>query len=257
MTVRNEELYLPRALKHLRDQGIEVCLIDNGSTDSGIDIAHSFLGKGVLRIEQLPYKGSFELLRVLENETRLAEEIQADWFIHYDADEIREASLPYRTLLEGIQEADRLGYNVINFDEFVFLPTHDSEHYENTDYVKEMRYYYFFEMAPLRRLNAWKNLKRPIDLKSSGGHRVVFEGQKIFPQSFILRHYIGLSKAHIIKKYGGRIYSQYEVDRLGWHGKRSKFEAQGLVLPSKSDLCCIDTGYWDKSIPWKRHTFLG
>lgn len=44
------------------------------------------------------------------NEEKLAAEINADWFIHHDADEIREAPSPYKTLKEGIEDADRQGY---------------------------------------------------------------------------------------------------------------------------------------------------
>lgn len=257
MTVRNEELHLARSLEHLYSQGVQVCMIDNGSTDSTLDIARSFLGKGVFRIEHLPFSGIYEWVKVLENKASLAEEIDADWFIHQDADEIREAPAPYRTLHEGIKDVDRLGYNAINFDEFVFLPTNDNDRYEGTDFVNEMRYYYFFEPYPLRQIKAWKNLKKPFDLKSSGGHHVVFEGQRIFPTNFILRHYIGLSREHIIMKYCSRKYSKYAVEQLGWHGKRAAFEAKRLVLPNRKDMCSIDTNCWDRSKPWKQHTFLG
>ncbi|MCT7967819.1 glycosyltransferase family 2 protein [Laspinema sp. D1] len=97
LTVRNEERYLGRCLEHLYSQGIEICLIDNGSTDKTLDIAQSFLGRGVFRIEHFPFKGCFELEKILLNEEKLAVEIDADWFIHHDADEIREAPSPYKT----------------------------------------------------------------------------------------------------------------------------------------------------------------
>jgi len=257
MTIRNEELYLPRVLANLYNQGIEVCLVDNGSTDSSPEIARSFLEKGVARIEQLPYKGFYDLFSILENERKLVKEIDADWFIHHDADEIREAPMPpYKTLYEGIQDVDRMGYNAINFDEFVFLPTSDEEHYEGTDYIKEMRYYYLFEPGPLRRVNAWKNLKKPIDLKSWGGHQVNFTDRRIFPGNFIMRHYIALSKVHIIKKYGERVYSKYEVNELGWHKYRIGFRTDRLVFPKKEDICCTDTNHWDRSKPRHQHLFL-
>ncbi len=230
ITVRNEELYLDRCIRHLVSQGVYVCIIDNDSTDNTKAIAESFLGKGVIRVERFPYPGHFDWSGILKKKEKLAQEITADWFIHYDADEIREAPKPYKTLLEGIQEADRQGYNAINFDEFVFLPTDDYESYEATDYVKEMQYYYFFEPKPLHRLNAWKSGDFKVDLHSSGGHRVEFEELKIFPFPFILRHYIGLSKKHLIDKYVSRPYSPEEVDKLGWHRKRASFSPEKLVL---------------------------
>jgi len=108
-----------------------------------------------------PYRGSYEWYPLLRDKGRLAAEIDADWFIHYDADEIREAPAPYRTLREGIEAVDRQGYNTIHFDEFVFLPTEEDDSFEGTDYVQTMQYYYFFEPAPLWRVNAWRKRDAP------------------------------------------------------------------------------------------------
>jgi len=253
LTVRNEERYLARCLEHLYSQGIETCLIDNGSTDNTLEIAQSFLGRGVFRIEHFPFNGCFELEKILLNEEKLAAEIDADWFIHHDADEIREAPSPYKTLKEGIEDADSQGYNAINFDEFVFLPTSDEEDFEGKDYVQEMRYYYFFEPSPLRRLNAWKKTAN-IDLHSSGGHRVEFSGQKIFPVSFILRHYIVLSKAHTIAKYASRIHSQSDLKK-GWMLERAAFASDRLNFPAKARLKRLNNSEhnWNKSDPWVKH----
>src|SRR6185369_10333214 len=177
LAVRNEERYLERCLEHLHQQEIETCLIDNGSTDRTPEIARSFLHRGVIRIEHLPFTGVFELGTQLLCKERLAAEVEADWFIHYDADEIRQAPKPYATLRAGIEAVDRSGYNAIDFDEFVFLPTTDEESFEGHDYVEAMRYYYYFEPdSPDRyRINAWK--KQPeIDLHTFAGHKVIFPG---------------------------------------------------------------------------------
>ncbi|MCT7952797.1 glycosyltransferase family 25 protein [Ancylothrix sp. C2] len=254
LTVRNEERYLASCLEHLHSQGIETCLIDNGSTDRTLEIAESFLERGVFRIEHLPFQGYFELEKILLNEEKLASEINADWFIHLDADEIREAPKPYISLLEGIQDADRQGYNAINFDEFVFIPTSDEEDFEGKDFVKEMQYYYFFEPYPLREVKAWKKTPN-IDLHSSGGHRVEFAGQKIFPVSFILRHYIVLSQHHAIAKYGNRVFTEAELAK-GWHGDRKKFSAENIKFSERERLKKIDNFSqwdWDKSEPWVKH----
>ena len=256
LTVRNEELYLPRCLEHLCSQGIETCLIDNGSTDRSLEIAQRFRGRGVFRIERLPFAGHFEWRTILRNEERLSVEIDADWFLHYDADEIREAPVPFRTLREGIEYADRAGYNAVNFDEFVFLPTSNNEAYENTDYVERMRYYYFFEPSPLRQVKAWRKTGVPVNLSRSAGHRVEFDGRRIFPVNFILRHYIVLSRRHAEAKYSGRVYDPEEV-AMGWHGWRARFTRGMLHFPARGRLKNVShDGVWDKSDPRKRHEFL-
>ena len=243
LTVRNEERYIKRCLEHLHQEGIEVCLTDNGSTDKTLEIAKSFRKKNVIRIEHLPFKGSVELKAILLNSERLAKEIDADWYIHYDADEIKQAPKRFNTLKDAIIEVDMLGYNSINFDEFVFLPTVEDPDHEGKDYVKTMCNYYFFEPFPLRRINAWKNFHQKVDIAGSGGHKITFAKRKIFPESFILRHYIILSHAHAISKFCGRVYSEKEIVNEGWHIHRAKCRPNDLVLPKASELKTINLSY--------------
>lgn len=257
LTVRNESKYIRRCLSHLFLQGVEVCLIDNGSEDDTLRIARAFEGRSMLQLHRLPYDGYFDLTKILQNEERLSREISADWFMHHDADEIREAPRPYRTLAEGFADADRKGYNAVNFDEFVFAPTDDSENHEqSSDYVATMRRYYFFEPRPLRRVNAWKNTGRSANLTLSGGHRIVFEGRRILPASFILRHYIALNSGHLAEKYGNRRFAPGDL-KLGWHADRARFHAGSFHLPEQQRLKTLsEKGEWDRSDPWKRHPFF-
>lgn len=257
LTCRNESLYMKRCLQHLYKQGIETCLIDNESTDNTVEIAKKFKNKGVFRIVTHPYPGYYDWESILKLKEKLVKEIDADWFMHYDADEIREAPFPFMNLKEGIYEVDKKGFNAINFDEFVFIPSSFDENYEKKDYVEEMKNYYFFEPYKNRRINAWKNLTPKIDLVNSGGHQVRFDGINIYPENFILRHYIVLSREHAIRKYcKERIYSKEEVKR-GWHGTRATFTPEKLTFPDKSLLKKINKNSWDKTDPWKKHTFLG
>lgn len=258
LTVRNEALHLDRCLRHLHEQGIETCVIDNESTDDSRKIAEQFIGRGVIRIETQPFEGYFDLVGQLRLKEKLCREIDADWFIHHDADEIREAPAPFKTLYEGILKADQEGYNAINFDEFVFLPTAEEESFEGTDYVETMRYYYYFEPWLLRQVKAWKNYGQLLDLVTSGGHSANFEGRKIYPDNFILRHYIVLSRTQAIAKYCiERTYSREEVERLGWHGSRANFNPTQLQFPSKHQLKILNSdGVWDKSNPWTKHSFF-
>lgn len=254
LTVRNEELYLTRCLQHLKEQGVETCIIDNDSEDSTLEIAKTFIRNGVFRIERIPFEGYFDLQKILLFEEKLSYEIDADWFMHYDADEIREAPLHY-TLRNGISYVDSMGYNAINFNEFVFLPTSDNETYEREDYVKKMNYYYFFEPWPLREIKAWK--KNPtIDLHTSGGHSVDFEKRIVYPYPFIMRHYIVLSREHAIRKYTERIFNPKEV-AMGWHRNRVNFNPEKLRFPQREKLKFLQAPFWDTSCPWKVHTFLG
>lgn len=255
LAVRNEELYLEKCLTHLFGQGVEACVIDNDSTDRTLEIAKKFLGNGVMRIENYYYGGFYDWYGLLKLKEELSYEIEADWFIHQDADEIREAPLPFNNLREAIWEVDRLGYNAINFDEFVFVPTDETDTFEGEDYVSAMKYYYFFKPAKLPQVKAWKKTI-PINLAEKAGHQVKFANRKIFPINFILRHYIFLSKNHGISKYCNRVFSPEELKR-GWHGKRAEINPNTFKLPSKKEMKVYQGDRrWDRSEPCKKHKFL-
>ncbi len=256
LAARNEECYLERCLKYLQEQGVETCLIDNGSTDRTLEIAERYRQGGVFRIEHLPFHGIFEWEKILQYKCRLAREIDADWFIHHDADEIREAPKPFGTLIEGIKDADKKGCNAINSDEFVFVPTSEEEDFEGKDYLNEMKYYYYFKPETLHRVNIWKNTGVDVDLASSGGHSTMFEDRRIYPQNFILRHYIFLSKRHAVNKYGKRTYDPGELAK-GMHVKRARFNPERMTFPRKEELKKLsEAGGWDRSDPWARHSFF-
>lgn len=256
LTVRNEALYLDSCLTHLITHGMEVCVIDNESTDKTVEIARQYLGKGVFRIETIGFNGKFELGKILENEERLSREIDADWFMHHDADEIREPPAPYKTLLEAIVDVDKQGYNAINFDEFIFIPTLGQPDVVPSDHVSDMRHYYFFEPFLQRQVKLWKSGHQKVDLRSSAGHRVKFPGRRIFPRPFILRHYIALSASHWIAKYETRKFSEQELAR-GWHITRLHMSKDTIrILPCKELVKLSSDKTFDRSRPYRHHPFL-
>ena len=253
--IRNEALYLEKCLDHFYQQGISTCIIDNNSTDNSLDIAKSFTNRGVIQIETLQFDGYFDWFKILKYKEKLASEINSNWFIQHDADEIREAPAKLGNLYQAILAVDKQGYNAINFDEFVFIPTDDNERNEGKDFVKNMKHYYFFEPYPLRRINAWKKTSSPINLVDSGGHQVGFANRKIFPENFILRHYIGLSLSYLNSKYSQRVHSEEEVKR-GWHKSRRLWKGK-LILPEVKKLKIFDikNPFFDRSFQVNTHMF--
>jgi glycosyltransferase involved in cell wall biosynthesis len=255
MTVRNEEAYLDMGIKHLINQGVEVCIVDNGSTDRSSGIIEQYLGKGVIRYEKLSYPGFFDLTHILKNEERLASEIKADWFIRQDADEIREAPPGYGTLYDAIRKVDALGYNAVNFDEFAFMPTDENESFIGKDFYKEMKYYCYIHPRPQHHIKAWKWHGSAVRLED-GGHLATFEGRRVYPENFILRHYIGLSADSLKAKYCGRSFRVSEI-LMGWHGERAFIEEDELYIPSKKELSFYDGERgWDRSDPRNNYPFF-
>lgn len=255
LATRNEELFIEICLKNLIAQGFEVYLMDNASTDRTVELAKKFLGKGLIEIENIPFNDEYRWYEILSRKEELAQELDADWFMHCDADEIHLPPSNFKTIITALSEVEKQGYNAINFDEFVFLPTSEAESFEGKDYVKEMQYYYFFEPMPLRRVKLWKKQKSRVNLAESGGHVINFPNKKIYPENFILKHYILLSKEHAERKYGKRVYNEKEVKEKGWHGSRAKYNQSRLNFPKRPQLKKTDKSM-DKSEPWKEHKFI-
>ena len=97
MCTYNEEDIVQTVLKHVISQGVQVHLVDNWSTDRTVERAEEFLGRGLTRITKYPIEGpspTYDWHALLTHVEELSSACDADWCIHYDADEIRESPWP-------------------------------------------------------------------------------------------------------------------------------------------------------------------
>ena len=116
IAARNEALYIGRCCQHLAAQGIEFAVIDNGSTDDTRAIVESFQGRGLRCVVDHPYPGFYDWVGLLKHKEQLARELDSDWFMHLDADEIPEPPQRNQRLISGLTVADAEGYTAVNFD---------------------------------------------------------------------------------------------------------------------------------------------
>jgi hypothetical protein len=235
LAVYNEERFLANCLEHLFDQGAEVYLLDNDSTDQTVAIARSYLGRGLLGIEHYPRQGVFRSRLLLQRKEQLAAVLAADWFLHVDADEVHVSPWPGMTLAEALAEVEARGHNAVNFQEFTFSPTQEEPDHDHPDYLKTMRWYYPFLREFPHRLNAWKRQPGPVGLAESGGHQVQFPGLRPCPETFLMRHYLFLSVDHAIRKFVQQSYAPEEVQR-GWYGGRAGLKTDDIWLPRQAEL---------------------
>ena len=219
---RNEEVHIERVIEDTVAEGLDVVLIDNDSTDATVALARQFLGRGLLRIERLPWKGFLSWEGVLEAKRRVFETLHHDWVMHLDADESASAPDEGVTLIEGFVEADAAGANCVNFNEFVFVPGPGEDVYRK-DHKRLLTRYYFLEPYRPRLWRAWRN-HAGLDNRRYGGHQLT-GGARIYERSFPLRHYVALSEAHARAKYLERTYSRAELAR-GWHRGREMSNAR-------------------------------
>jgi glycosyltransferase involved in cell wall biosynthesis len=232
IAVRNEATYLRVLLPMLGRQEIDVVIIDNGSEDKSHEIYTAYSPSPVIHIEHLPFNGIFSLVDILKAKQQIYHNITHDWVIHHDADEILQHCKEGLTLRDAIQEADDTGYNVLNSDEFVFLPK-AGESFRLKNYHENITRYYFFQPKLTPRLQrAWKRPEFPSNT-DSGGHVLSGDNILIYPTNHILRHYIVLGYEHAKDKYLNRVFSKEGLEK-NWHGNRRNFTSDNLRLPHSS-----------------------
>jgi len=226
----NERRFIGGCLDHLHEHGVETYLIDNCSSDETVAIAESRLGQGLIGIEEFLRDGVYDWRGLLQRKEKLAIELDADWIIHLDPDELRLPPPGFGTLSEALHAVDRQGYNAINFDELTFMPTCEAPDHDHPEFQRTLHTYYSFCPQFPHRLTAWKKAAAPApDIASTGGHRVRFRGLRMYPESFPMKHYLFLSVPHAIEKYVERRYDRDEVSS-GWHGWRATLTIERLLL---------------------------
>lgn len=254
MAVRNERPYLRNCLGHLIDNGIDFYIVDNESTDATLDLLREpHIAEHLVGYERFPFGGAFDWEGLLRAREQAASKVEADWVMFVSADEIMHSYRPGESLAAAIARVDTDGYDVIDFNEFVFLPV-------ETDYVVDcsgwqpLRHYYFFEPHSPRLMRA---RRQSLDAShvAEGGHVLVGGPFKLSPESFALRHYIVRNQPHASRKYTQRVFRREEIAR-GWHANRVDQPSESFTFPAASELERSDAPEdrnLNRSHPRKRH----
>ncbi len=242
----NEADIVGRVVGDLIEQGVQVYFLDDSSTDGTVAAVRPHLGRGVLAIESLAdtlpdrEPGRFAWARILARKAAIARTLDADWIIHQDADEFRESPWPGVPLRDAIQRVDTLGYNAIDFASFDFWPVDDG--FRPGDDVRAALPF----CAPAAphdalQVRCWKNVGE-VDLASSGGHDVRFDGRRVFPLPFILRHYPIRGQAHGERKVSRERRPRYLEDEIarGWHVQYADAGPRPMFLRDPGTLARFD-----------------
>jgi GT2 family glycosyltransferase len=240
LTTNNDERFVGNCLTHLIAQGLRVQLIDHESTDHTVAMAEKFHGRGLLGIESLSRDGECCLREQLARKEDLAQEMDADWFMHLDADEVPLAPFAGWTLADAFAAVAEAGYDTVNFQEFTFIPTAESPDHDHPDYEATMRRYYpFLPRAPWH-VSAWRKQTARVDIASSGGHQTTFPGMRLCPLTFPMKHYQFLSVAQANKKYSRRdAKAESNEGNNGWRGL---FRTEGFSLSSANESGAFTSG---------------
>jgi len=128
---------------------------------------------------------------------------------------------PWRSvnLKNAIYAVDKAGYNAINHMGLLFRPI-DNSYSTKQDPEKYFKFFEFgYHPATFIQIKTWKNTNQPISLAASGGHKVKFQGRRVYPYNFLQKHYPILSQQHGERKIFQERKARYDPDERkdGWH----------------------------------------
>jgi len=186
MAVYNEADIVGQVIQHTINQGLDLVILDNGSTDGSDEICRKYVGRGVLEVERTVSE-VYDPIFILRRLEEMAQTHSPSWLAIIDSDEIHEPPLPGLTLKQAIEREDKLGYNLVQSNCFEFWPTPLDDKGQK-DPVKRIKYYIWSDDF---HFPFWRNYPGT-DCWSGGSHIVYFpEGIKprVSPRKFVLRHY--------------------------------------------------------------------
>jgi glycosyltransferase involved in cell wall biosynthesis len=253
MVMRNESAYLRNCLGHLIANGIDFYIIDNASTDDTREIlASPEIKRGLIGAETYPYDGVFDWTGLMQAREAAARRLDADWVLFVSADEMMHSYREGETLSAAIARVAQTGADVIDFNEFVFLPI-ERDYEPGHAGFPALHHYYFFEPYKPRLMRA-RRTDLDVSHIAQGGHS--FSGAfRLAEESFALRHYIVRSQEHACRKYPDRVFRGDEL-KAGWHCNRVGQPQDAFVFPRAAQLHCLTDAQQralDRSAPHMTH----
>jgi len=227
LSVYNDEDIIEEVLENLISQGLELVVLDNGSTDNTYKICEKFLGRGICDLKKFvtsTFVFQWDVLLRMLYDMAIAQ--SPDWVLRSDSDEFFESNSD-KNLKEAIEKVDSEGFNLIQFDRFDFFMTDDDN--ESAKSIKGKLTYYSCHGDYIYR--AWKYFPG-IQMGYAGGHYPIFpEGlaYKIYPKKFVMRHYKFRSKEQAEKKMSGTLRgTDMKQDRISKDNKKNIETKTGL-----------------------------
>jgi len=259
----NEEDIIEPFLQHTIGQGVEVFLLDNWSTDRTAERAAQFLGKGLSGIAKFPEDGptaTHEWFHMLQRKEELAHRMNASWFLHLDPDELRESPWRDVTLRQALYRVEAEGFNAINHTCIVFHPITGAAYRE--DLLIEPQFPYFeFGSRPghFAQIRGWKRQPEPVHLAESGGHDASFQGRRVYPFRFLLKHYPIRSQEHGERKVFRERLPRFSAAarERGWHTQYDKYLKNDSFVRDRSTLLRFTPGTFHEEYVVERLTGIG
>jgi hypothetical protein len=243
MAAYNEEDIIVQSIRKWTDQGIAVHVLENWSTDSTYALVKELTKNLPVTLERFPADGPskyFEWEAMLERIETLSKKIQADWFVRRGADEVLVSPWPELSYKDALYLVDRAGFNCIDHTIIDFHPVDDGFRM-GMDHEAYFRHFDFNQVA-LRQRKAWKNGSQTI-ATIHGGHDLEFEGRRVYPFKFLLKHYSLRSQRQAEKKVFAERKARWNPNERakGWHNQYDAIKEGHRFVKATAEKIIFDT----------------
>lgn len=236
----NEADFIVSSITHLLEQGLDVQVFDNWSTDPTPILLTELSRSFYPRMRWTPWPKVEEQCSSLTSRLKYLEELSLksdyDWIVNHDVDEIRRTKTGER-VIDFIARMDSLGYNAIDHEIEVYAPREGWDGTQNPEGFFTTRVLnHNDERSP--HIKAWKQrtgafsfdywtpagrapvLANGVNLWVCGGHQPIFPNRNVAPEKLLLKHYPLRTQAHAERKIAERkrSYTPEEL-RRGWHNQ--------------------------------------
>jgi glycosyltransferase involved in cell wall biosynthesis len=244
VTAYNERDVITQSIGHLLENGVEVHLLDNWSSDGTFELVEEVFGERVTR-ERFPASGpsdTYDWIAILDRVEAITREHACDWSIHQDADELRESPWPGVSLRDALYRVSAAGFNCVDHTVVNFRPVDDA-FVDGADLKTSFAWCEFAaHQSDFLQLKAWSAPGAAVGLAIDGGHQVRFAGRRIYPYKFLLRHYPIRSQRHGERKVLRERQTRWNAAERarGWHVHYDGYNAASSFLWDPAGLLCFD-----------------
>ena len=261
MAAYNEEDIIVQSIKKWTDQGIRVHVLENWSTDATYDLAKDLEGRLPVTVERFPKDGPskyFDWGAMLARMEALSREIEADWFIRRGADEVLVSPWPGVSYRDAIYLVDQAGFNCVDHTILEFHPVDDG-FAAGMDHEAYFKHFDFKNLSHANQRKAWKNYGQPISTIASAGHDVLFDGRRVYPFKFLLKHYSFRSQKHGEKKVFRERKARWNPEERarGWHVHYDAMHQGHQFVQSPSEKAVFDEDDFHKTYLVERLSGVG
>jgi len=262
MAAYNEEDIIVHSVEKWTDQGIDVHVLENWSTDATYDLVKALGARLPVTVERFPAEGPskhFDWGAMLARMEALAREIQADWFIRRGADEVLISPWPALSYKDSLYLLDRAGFNCVDHTVINFHPVDDGFE-AGADHEEYFRHFRFGRQPfDFNQRKTWKNYGQTISMVDSAGHDLPFEGRRVYPFKFLLKHYPVRSQGHGEKKVFRERKARWNPEERakGWHTHYDEVEQDHAFVLSPSALTAFEEADFNRTYLVERLSGIG